>query len=67
MNTANPALPKPSQAQHHKARSCDGKQRLGRKHAHRAARVLTQAGDPCHAYPCQHCHRWHVGGTWEDS
>lgn len=52
---------KASQRARHKARSCEGKQRLGEHAARRAARTLTDHGDATHAYACQHCRTWHVG------
>ena len=44
-----------------KSLACDGKQRLGQKRARTAARNLRDGGQPVHAYPCPHCHSWHVG------
>lgn len=47
-----------------KERSCDGKERLGERHARRAARTLAKRQlEPVQAYPCQWCGCWHVGHT----
>lgn len=41
---------------------CDGKARYTHKHAKRAARGVSEHGDPARAYACRHCGHWHVGG-----
>lgn len=47
-----------------KAESCEGKERLGKKHAQLAARTLSKRQlEPVRAYPCSWCGSWHVGHT----
>lgn len=33
----------------------------------RAKRIRERTGDPVAAYHCRHCHRYHVGGTLDNS
>lgn len=41
---------------------CEGKQRYGKRAAHRAARKLNWAqNEGVHAYPCPFGQHWHVG------
>lgn len=49
-----------------KRRGCLDKVPYGKREARRRARMLTDKGDPCHAYPCLYDHpgRWHVGADW---
>ena len=43
-------------------RYCIRKNRYGRQAARRVARILNQQQlELVHAYPCDHCHRFHVG------
>lgn len=43
--------------------SCHRKRRYGKRQAARAARILRDNGEACHAYPCPVCrgNAWHVG------
>jgi cytochrome c5 len=45
-----------------KASSCDGKKALTRKIATRIAREADN-GEHTHAYHCEFCHHYHVGGS----
>lgn len=50
-----------------KATSCDGKRRMQRRQAQRAARLQRDRGHAVHAYPCPYCRQgaWHVGADWD--
>lgn len=48
--------------QHPKEVACESKQRMGRKRAHRTARILNdKQWVAVHAYPCYEGNHWHVG------